>query len=339
MDRRLFLSVAAATTARAFQKVPVGIGFLGATHSHAEGKLAVVRSLPELRLIGICESDPKVADGFRRAGLQLLSRDELLHHPEIHVIAVESPVHSHAADGLAVLEAGKHLHLEKAPADSMAGFQKVVTAARAKRLLLQVGYMWRYNPGIVQALEAARAGYLGSVYMLHANIGNQLAAQRRPEWAEFPGGTMFELGGHIIDPMVRLMGRPRNITTTLHKDGAFADTLRDNTLAVLEWDKAIGTVQSSTLEPDSSRNRYFEIHGTNGYAVVRPIEQPLLSIELEKAAGPYKAGARKLEYPPYKRYVEDMSELAAAVRGDRKLRTSFDEDLMVQEALLRCSGM
>jgi hypothetical protein len=64
-----------------------------------------------------------------------------------------------------------------------------------------------------------------------------------------------------------------------------------------------------------------------------------LSIELAKTAGPYKAGTQELEYPPYKRYVDDMTELAAAVRGDRKLRTTFDEDLMVQEALLRCSGM
>ena len=339
MDRRLFLSLAAATSAKAFQKAPVGIGFLGLTHSHADGKLAVVRSLPDFRIIGICESDPKVQEKVRGEGIRLMARDELLKHPEIQVIAVESPVRRHASDGLAVLEVGKHLHLEKAPADSMAGFQKVVSAARGKGLLLQVGYMWRYNPGIVKALEAAREGWLGSIYMVRANIGNQLAANRRPEWAEFSGGVMFELGCHVIDPMVRLMGRPRNVTATLHKDGAYADTLRDNTLAVLEWDKAIGTVQSSTLEPASSRYRDFEMHGTNGHAVIRPVEQPSLTIELEKAAGPYKAGAQKLDFPPYKRYVDDMIELAAAVRGERKLRTTYDEDLLVQEALLRCSGM
>src|ERR1017187_4084094 len=255
MDRRLFLSLAAGTAATAFQKTPVGIGFLGATHSHADGKLAAVRSAADLRLIGICESDPKEQEKLRREGILLFSRDELLKHPEIQVIAVESPVRSHASDGLAVLEASKHLHLEKAPADSMAGFQKVVSAARSKGLLLQVGYMWRYNPGIVLALEAGRQGWLGNIYMVRANIGNQLAANRRPEWAEFSGGVMFELGGHVIDPMVRLMGRPRSVTPTLHKDGAYPDNLKDNTFAVLEWEKAIGTVQSSTLEPGSSRYR------------------------------------------------------------------------------------
>ena len=42
---------------------------------------------------------------------------------------------------------------------------------------------------------------------------------------------------------------------------------------------------------------------------------------------------------PYERYVGDMIELAAAVRGETKLRVTYDEDLMVHEALLRASGM
>ena len=339
MDRRVFLSLAAAGVAEAFQKAPVGIGFLGLTHSHAESKLAVVRAYPELRLVGICESDPKVAAKLRQQGIRLMGREELLNSAEIQVIAVESPVRSHAADGLAVIEAGKHLHLEKAPADNMAAFQKVVSTARSKGLVLQVGYMWRYNPGIVKALEAAGNGWLGSVYRVRANIGNQLEASRRPEWGEFSGGVMFELGCHLIDPMVRLMGRPRKVTSTLHTDGAFTDTLRDNTVAILEWDKAIGTVQSSTLELASSKHRAFEIEGASGRVLVEPVEQPSLTVELTKAAGSYQAGTQKVEFPPYKRFEDDMKDLVAAVRGEGKLRTTYDEDLLVQEALLRSSGM
>ena len=86
MERRAFLSLAAATAAHAFQKEPVGIGFLGATHSHAEGKLAAVRSLPEFRLAGVCESDPKTQEKLRQQGIALLSREELLKHPGIQVI-------------------------------------------------------------------------------------------------------------------------------------------------------------------------------------------------------------------------------------------------------------
>lgn len=341
MTRRTAITLAAAgVAARAEGRKPIGIGFLGASHSHAEGKLAAVRAAQQdWQVIGICERDPKLQEVFRKQNIPLLGRDELLKHPEVRVVAVESAVRDHAADGLAVLQAGKHLHLEKAPADSMAGFEKIVSLARQKSLVLQVGYMWRYHPAIVAAIEAAGNGWLGSVYLVKATIGNQLAAKRRPEWAEFAGGNMFELGGHVIDPMIRLMGKPKDVKSILRKDGDFNDTLKDNTLAIFQWEKALGIVHGSNLQPGSSRYRAFEIHGTNGAAIVHPIEPPILTVDLDKPAGPYSKGVQKVPVAAYARYIDDMVELAAVVRGEKKLRVTYDEDLMVQEALLRASGM
>jgi len=338
MTRRSLLGTLAVSAA-AQQRAPIGIGFLGASHSHALAKLAVVRANPDFRLVGICETNPKLRDTLRGDGIPLLERDQLLRHPEIRVIAVESAVRDHASDGLAVLEAGKHLHLEKAPSDRLAAYEKIVATARRTGLTLQIGYMWRYNPGMIKAIEAAHSGWLGSVYLVQGSIGNQLAPEQRPEWAEFPGGTMFELGGHLVDATIRLMGKPRKVTPFLHTDGGFSDNLRDNTLAVLEWDKATGMLQSANMEPNSGRYRVFEILGTNGRAVLNPIEPPSLTIDLDKAAGPYAKGTQKLTFPPYKRYVDDFNELAAVIRGEAKLRTTLDQELIVQEALLRCSGM
>jgi hypothetical protein len=72
--------------------------------------------------------------------------------------------------------------------------------------------------------------------------------------------------------------------------------------------------------------------------VVRPIEPPSLHIDLNSASGPYKAGPQTLSYS-YTRYVGDFVELAAAVRGERKLPVTAEEDVLVQETLLRASGM
>ena len=338
MTRRTLLSLTGATAAAYAQQKPMGIGFIGISHSHAEGKLAVVRASPDWRIVGIADSDAKLQKMAGEQGIAVLSRDELLKHPEIKVIAVESAVRDHAPDGLRFSRPETSAP-QKAPADSMAGFRKIVSLARDKSLLLQVGYMWRYHPAIAAALEAARKGWLGQVYLVKATIGNQLAVKRRPEWAEFAGGNMFELGGHVIDPMIRLMGMPKDVQPILRKDGNFDDTLKDNTLAIFQWEKALGIVHGSNLQPGSSRYRAFEIHGTNGAALVQPIEPPGLTIDLEKAAGPYTRGVQKIPMPSYSRYVADMQELAAALRGETKLRTTYDEDLMVQEALLRASGM
>jgi predicted dehydrogenase len=296
----------------------------------------VVRESSDWRLIGVSESDPKLQQELRSASIPLMKREELLAHPDVEVVTVESAVRDHARDGLAVLRAGKHLHLEKAPATNMADFRQIVELAAAKARLVQVGYMWRYHPGIEKMLEAARQGWLGDVYLVKGTIGNQLARDRRPEWAEFAGGVMFELGGHVIDPLIRLKGKPVKITPYLQTG---ADSLRDNTAAVFEWKNALGMVQSAAVQPGSSRYRSVEFHGTNGTAVLRPIEPPELQVFLENRAGPYQAGIQKVALPPYRRYVDDFIEFAAALRGEKKLRVTAAEDLAVHEAILMASGM
>jgi predicted dehydrogenase len=339
IDRRTFLAITTSSTLIAAEREPVGIGFLGASYSHFSGKFQVARESSDWKIIGVSETDPEVRTGIEKTGVPLLTQKELLAHPQIQVVAVESALPDHAAGGKAVLEAGKHLHLEKPPASKFGDFEEIARLARARNRLLQVGYMWRYHPGINKAIEAAHEGWLGSVYLVKASISNQLEPARRAEWGQFKGGVMFELGGHVIDPMVRLMGRPRNVTATLHKESPFDDKLHDNTLALLEWDKCIGTVHACTLQPDSSRYRSFEIFGTEGCAIVNPIEPPAMTIDLAKAAGPYQKGMQKIPIPPYRRFVDDFADLAAAVRGEHALRTTIDEDVLVEEALLRCCGM
>ena len=93
------------------------------------------------------------------------------------------------------------------------------------------------------------------------------------------------------------------------------------------------------MQPGSGGHRMFEVQGTNGTATVAPIEPPAVTIDLANAAGPYKKGKQQLPMPEYKRYVDDLAELAAAIRGQKKLSASLDDEMLVQETLLRASGM
>lgn len=150
---------------------------------------------------------------------------------------------------------------------------------------------------------------------------------------------MFELCAHLIDVTVRLLGRPAKVTSVLRHDAALGDKLKDNTVAVFEYPNSMAIIHGATLQPGSASHRMFEVQGSNGTATVRPIEPPGVTIELANAAGPYKKGKQQLPMPEYKRYVDDLAELAAAVRGQKKLSASLDDELLVQEALLRASGM
>ncbi len=249
-------------------------------------------------------------------------------------MAVESNVPDHARHAKLALAAGRHVHLEKPPATTLDAFRELIMLARQKNLLLQMGYMWRYHPGISAAREAARKGWLGEVYLVRGTINTLVSAQQRPEWA-LPGGTLFELGSHLIDVLVRLMGRPARVTSLLRTDAASSDTLADNTLAIFEFARAMGIISSSTLQPNAGRHRRFEILGSNGSAVVNPIEAPALTIDLANPVGPYRAGFNSVPLPAYHRYVADFADLAARIRQGQQFAIRPDEDLLVQETLLR----
>lgn len=336
MRRREFLTL----PAMAAGPRRVRAAFLGAAHSHAFDKLRLVRESPDYELAGVWEESPAARKALEKLGsLPWRPKGEILADAGIEAVFVESDVPQIPGLAIAALEAGKHCHIEKPIADTKARLHRIVSLARDNRLIIQAGYMWRHNPAVAAALEAARHGWLGDVYLIHARMNTLIGADRRPEWNRFPGGQMFEQGAHLIDIVVRLMGRPQRITRFLRHDGPFEDTLKDNTAAVLEYGRAMAVITSSVLQPNAGAHRALEIFGTNGNAVARPIEPPSLEIDLAKPAGRYRAGRQKVELPPYERYVGDVAALARAVRGDRPLDTTVETELAVHEALLEASGM
>ncbi len=350
MNRRAFLTAAAgtalgvsrSTTARGVEITQGGeprikIGFLGAAYSHAAPKLKLLKNHADFELVGAWDDSPAVRAAVEKQGVKLLSQDEVL--AQSQVVAVESVVRDHARYARMALAAGKHVHLEKPPSLHVADFQEIVKMAREKHLLLQLGYQYRYSPPFNAVVEATRKGWLGDVYMVRATMNNQLAQERRAEWGEFKGGVMFELGSHMIEAIVRLLGKPTKVTPFLFTHGRFNDSFIDNSVAVFEYPRAIASVFSATFQPNSAAYRALEVLGTNGTATIRPIEPPALEMDLAKEAGPYKAGMNKLDWPKWERFAGDFVELAAAVRGKAQLSSTAEDDLAVQETLLLASGM
>lgn len=150
---------------------------------------------------------------------------------------------------------------------------------------------------------------------------------------------MFELGSHLVDATVRLLGKPKAVTPFLRHHGKFEDSLMDNNVAVLEYERANAVLVNTALQVGAAPQRSFEVLGTRGTAILQPIEPPTLTMELAEAVGPYKKGAQPVPLPAYQRYESDFAELAAAVRGERGLSVSLDEELLSAETVLRAGGM
>lgn len=353
MTRRHFLRAAAAGAAAAACSVPawakgpsgiepsfrpvlgrpIRVGLLGAAHSHALAKWRILERSGGFECVGISEEDARVREAFARPGVRFLDARTLVERSD--ALVVESDVADHARHALMALGAGKHAHVEKPPSHRWGDVERMVGLARRNGVVFQTGYMWRHHPGLRFIFDAVAQGWLGHVHLVRATIGNALEADRRPEWGRFPGGGLFELGSHCIDAVVRLLGKPRRVTSFLRRDGGHNDRLEDNNLAVLEYPRCMALVCNSNLDPMSGQHREFHVEGSLGSATLRPVEPPTLTLELSRAVGPWPAGRSVVPLPPYERYEGDLAEWAACIRGEATPTVSGDVEIQVQNTLLR----
>ncbi len=314
----------------------VRVGLLGSGHSHFAGKLKAMQASPDYEVVGIAEGDPARQPP---AGLPVLTVDQLLGDPSIQLVVVECRVWEALPWGKKVIDAGKHLHLEKPPGNDWAAFRSLVEAARRKQLLLQTGYLWRWHQGVEAALDAAKKGWLGEVYLVRGTMNADRGPEERALEAHYRGGGMFELSGHLIDRVVELLGRPNTIKSWLRHDTSVPDKLADNTLAVMEFDRALAVIAQADKMSGSGDHRSLEIIGTDGTFIVHPESAPpRMRVNLRKARGPYQAGWQDLTLPPQPRFVADFAELAKAIQTKQPLRHSYDHELLLHETLLRAAG-
>ncbi len=347
LRRREFLKVAGSaaalsTTLQASEGRKIRTGVWGTQHGHVRGKLKTLLDSSDYEVVAVCEPDAAARraaqDNPLFAGLRWVSEEELLGDPGIELVVVECWIWEAIPRGQRVIAAGKHLHLEKPAGGDMEGFRQLVEQARRKGLLLQMGYVWRFHEGLNAAFEAARQGWLGDVYMLRGTINKDLGPERRADWARYAGGTMFELGGHVIDRMVAFWGRPNRVQTWLRTD-TLQDNLADNTMAVLEYDQGLAVAYSCAVMAGSSQHRSFEVIGTDGSFVIQPVEPGTrMQVVMREARGPYRAGWQEVSLPPQDRYIGDFQDLARALKQNQPLTHGYEHELILQETLLKASG-
>lgn len=347
MKRRQFLGAAAgAVAATAAEQTPtkprLKIGQIGVGHPHAS-KLAVYRRSPDYEVVGVVEPHETLR---RRAetnevyrGLPWLTRDQLLATPGLRAVLVESQVRDLLDHGLACVTAGIPIHLDKPAGESLPTFKRLLEAASQRKLLVQMGYMFRYNPAIVLLREFLRQGWLGEVFEVHAVMSKVYGPALRKEFAPYPGGVLFDLGGHLMDLVVGVLGKPTRVTPYPRQSSRVGDGFVDNMLAVLEYPRATATVKSSGIEVEGSDRRHLVVCGTEGTFHIQPLDNPSARVALSQARGDYRKGYQDLRFPRYERYVADAQDMARILRGEKASDFSYEHDLAVQEALLQACGL
>lgn len=340
MKRRTFLATTLASSATSFvsaAETRVRIGQIGTQHAHAAGKMEGLRRLNEVfEVAGLAGADEKAGKDYE--GLPRMGVDELLASPGLQAVTVETRVEDSCATALKALRAGKHVHLDKPGALDHAEFTAMRKEAEQRQLTVQMGYMLRYNPAFQLLFKARREGWLGEIREIDAMIGKLADERVLKQIRALPGGGMFELGCHVIDAAMTLMGRPDEVHafSTPSSDNG----VKDNQLAVLVYKRATVTIRCNHADPFGGPRRRFTVAGSKGAMEIIPLESGQATLFLDSPHGSWKKGQQqvKLEVPKG-RYDNDLKDLAQVVQGKKKLAWDAAHDIAVHEAALRASGV
>jgi predicted dehydrogenase len=325
--------------------VRIRLAQYGIAHAHAAGKATVLKADPEVEFCGVYEPDASVR--ARRGSAEAYqdvhwyaSEDDILGDATIAAVAVETAVFENLAVTRRVLESGKHVWLDKPAGTDWGAFQQVIRIAKRKGLLVQLGYMFRYNAGFQFILDWANRGGLGEVFAVRGRMSTSLSEERRENLSRYPGGILFELLCHLVDIVVALLGRPGRVTSFLRNDLGTTPSFRDNTLTVFEYTRALAMLESAAMETSPFDARRLEVYGTRGSAILEPFEpDPVLRLCLDADRDGFAKGWQVVPVESRPRYAASLAAIVADIRGEKAPDRSLDHELLVQETVLRASGV
>ncbi len=183
--------------------------------------------------------------------------------PEIDLIVIPTPNHTHAPLAAQALEAGKHVVVDKPFALSVAEAQALLDLAQARGQVLSVFQNRRWDADFLTLRQVIASRAVGEPVHLESHI-DRFRPQVPDRWRDRAGpgsGLWYDLGPHLIDQALQLFGMPRAMFVDLaaQRDGATTD---DRFHALLRYDRLRVVLHATTLA--AAQTPRFVLHGTRG---------------------------------------------------------------------------
>jgi len=128
----------------------IGGGKMGTYHAKLLGKT------PDVDLVGVCDTNVWKAQLAAWQSNSVAVRDykDVLNRVDAVIIAVPTPLHHEV--GMAALNAGAHVLIEKPLASTVEQAKELLAVSQEKQLVLQVGHIERFNPAVLEAVKHIR---------------------------------------------------------------------------------------------------------------------------------------------------------------------------------------
>jgi len=150
--------------------------------------------IPGVKVIAGCDVygvkrqrfEKKAKAFYAKAGLEVEIQtyekyQDLLARPDINIVVIAVPDHSHAMIAIAACKAGKDVYLEKPMTFTIKEGQELRRVVRETNRILAVGSQQRSDPNFQHAVNLVQTGALGQIEKVNAYVGAPPTPYNLPE--------------------------------------------------------------------------------------------------------------------------------------------------------------
>ena len=245
---------------------PLQVGLLGFGYACATFHAPLIAAVPGLQLAAIFSSRPQDVLAAWPDVTVCDTPESLIARPDIDLVVVATPNHSHAPLAARALMAGKHVVVDKPFTLSVREARDLIALAQPQQRLLSVFHNRRWDGDFMSVKAVLQRAELGRIvhFESHFDRFRPTVPQLWRDSGEPGSGLWYDLGPHLLDQALQLFGTPQ----TLSLDWA---SQRDNSRtddwfhALLHYDTLRVVLHASALTAEPAPR--FTVHGTQGSLV------------------------------------------------------------------------
>ena len=240
---------------------------------------------------------------------------QLADNRDIDIIYVVTPNALHAEHAIAAAKAGKHVICEKPMATSVAECDAIISACRAAKVKLSIGYRLHFDPYHKELMRLAKEKDFGVLSKINGDRGFVMASKSwRADKKLAGGGPLLDLGIYLIHgaSMAANGAAPLAVTAKYHpvtKPEIFSDVEEG-----ISWNMEFpgGVVADLQTSYQHSKD-YFKATGAKGWIEFKEHAFTYKGLVVETSRGP-------LNYAPAYQQALQMDDFAQCVQLNKQTR-------------------
>lgn len=181
----------------------LGYGAIGFEHGTA------INSVAGLDYALVCDRSEERLALARQAFPEVATcRDvvQIAEDPTIDLVIISTPPNTHASLARQMLQAGKHVVVEKPFCLTTAEADELIELARQHQLLLTVYQCRRWDPDFLAIQSIVQQGEIGEIFHLETFIGGYAhPCQYWHSHEPISGGVFYDWGSHYLDWILQLV--------------------------------------------------------------------------------------------------------------------------------------